>query len=275
MLNAHKVSVHRGGRALLDGFTARFAPAELAMVVGANGAGKTTLLRCLNGELPPTHGSVEFARRPLAHWSRVQLARARAVLPQQSSLDFPFIVGDVALMGRMPHATSAAENRAIAAEALALCDCAHLTARAYTSLSGGEQQRVQIARVIAQIYRRRAAREPECEPEHERFLLLDEPVAALDLSHQYALMRLLKRLQSEHKIGIVCALHNLNLVAQFADRALVMQRGKLVADGAPLEVFTESLMREVFNLEVAVQRHPENNAIPLLIPRLTNDSNIN
>lgn len=261
MLRANGVSVRIGPHRLLDNLTAEFAPGELAMVIGPNGAGKTTLLRCLDGELTPTEGSVELAHRPVGQWPRIELARLRAVLPQQSTLDFPFSVNDVVLMGRMPHPTSEAENRAIAAEVLEWCDCAQLGERAYTSLSGGEQQRVQTARVLAQIRGPAASK--------ERFLLLDEPASALDLSHQYALLRLLKRLSARDGIGIVCTLHNLNLVAQFADRAIVIDRGMLVADGAPLEVFTEETLGHVFNLEVAVRRHPDDDSIPLLIPRLT------
>ena len=257
-LTANGVSVRIGPHRLLDNLTAEFTAGELAVVIGPNGAGKTTLLRCLDGELTPTEGSVELARRPLKQWPRIELARRRAVLPQQSTLDFPFSVNDVVLMGRMPHPTSEAENRAIAAEVLEWCDCAQLGERAYTSLSGGEQQRVQTARVLAQIHAPAST---------ERFLLLDEPASALDLSHQYALLRLLKRL-SRDGIGIVCTLHNLNLVAQFADRAVVIDRGMLVADGAPLEVFTEETLSHVFNLEVAVGCHPDDASIPLLIPRL-------
>ncbi len=260
MLKANHLTVRIGAQVLLDDFTVDFAAGQLTMVVGPNGAGKTTLLRCLDGELAPTEGGVELAHRAIGDWPRDQLARARAVLPQRSTLDFPFSVNDVVLMGRMPHPTSDAQDRAIAAEVLAWCDCAQLSARAYTSLSGGEQQRVQIARVLAQIGQPRAAQ--------ERFLLLDEPVAALDLSHQYALLRLLKRLSGQDQVGVVCTLHNLNLVAQFADRAIVIDQGMLVADGAPIEVFTEETVSAVFNLDVSVQKHPENDSIPLIIPRL-------
>ncbi len=260
MLRANSISVSMGGRLLLDNFSVDFHPGELAMVVGPNGAGKTTLLRCLDGELSPSGGGVELAGRAVQAWRRADLARHRAVLPQQSTLNFPFSGRDVALMGRMPHATTAAENHAIATRALGLCDCAHLAERAYTSLSGGEQQRVQTARALAQIIAPGAA---------PRFLLLDEPVSALDLSHQYALLKTLKRLAVDDRLGVVCTLHNLNLAAQFADRAIIMERGLLVADGAPGEVFTEETISQVFDLEVSVQRHPDNPAIPLLIPKLS------
>lgn len=262
MLIARDISVTIGTHRLLDNFSATFAAGELSMVVGPNGAGKSTLLRCLDGELMPSTGEVTLAQRPLREWARPELARTRAVLPQRSTLDFPFSVIDVVLMGRMPHPSTPTQNHAIALEALAACDCAELGERAYTSLSGGEQQRVQTARVLAQIYTTRDA------ASNERFLLLDEPVSALDLSHQYALLRLLKRLSRNDNIGIVCTLHNLNLVAQFADRAIIIDRGMLVADGAPIEVFTEATVSNVFDLEVAVQPHPDDNSVPLLVPRL-------
>ncbi len=264
MLQVDGVSFQIGAYTLIDRFTVQFAAGELVMLVGPNGAGKTTLLRCLDGELSPTYGHVILAGKPLGTWSHHELARRRAVLPQQSTLDFRFTVYDVILMGRIPHLTSDAENCAIAKIVIELCGCTDLSERDYTSLSGGEQQRVQTARVLAQIYDSSASQ--------ERFLLLDEPVSALDLNHQYALMRLLTRLKSEQKIGIVCAMHNLNLVAQFADRAVVMERGIMVADGAPIDVFTEETISNVFDLEVSVQPHPEDASIPLLIPKLSQNA---
>lgn len=260
MLKINRLSVQAGGRMLLDDLTLAFAAGELAMVVGPNGAGKTTLLRCLDGELTPARGRVELAGRALRDWPRRELARARAVLPQQSTLEFPFSARDVVLMGRMPHSSGDAEDRAIATRALEMCDCAELEERAYPSLSGGEQQRVQTARVLAQMWGPQSAA--------GRFLLLDEPASALDLSHQYQLLNLLKNLTRTDRIGVICTLHNLNLVAQFADRAVVIDRGMLVADGAPMEVFTEETIGHVFDLDVAIRPHPDNPAVPLLIPRL-------
>ena len=314
-----------GDRALLDDLTLTFAPGELTAVVGPNGAGKTTLLRCLDGELAPSAGRVELAGRALGDWPRMELARARAVLPQQSTLDFPFSALDVALLGRIPHfgggggrgGAGNAADRAIAMRALALCDCAGLEERAYPSLSGGEKQRVQTARALAQLFNAgdgggdvggdgdggagdgdgdagdgaggdgagdgRGGDDTGDGADGDgvggdsigdannagdtRFLLLDEPVSALDLRHQYQLLGLLKSL-SRDGLGVVCTLHNLNLVAQFADRAIIIDRGMLVADGAPLEVFTEETIGHVFDLEVRIRPHPDDPQVPLLIPRL-------
>lgn len=264
MLKIDHLCVRAGGRMLLDDLTLAFAAGELAMVVGPNGAGKTTLLRCLDGELPPSNGRVELAGRALGDWPRFELARARAVLPQQSTLDFPFSVRDVVLLGRIPHGSGGdAEDRAIARRALALCDCAGLEERAYPSLSGGEKQRVQTARVLAQLFDARLSDGHDA----ARFLLLDEPASALDLRHQYQLLILLKTLTRADRIGVVCALHNLNLVAQFADRAVIIDRGMVVADGAPPEVFTEETLSHVFDLDVGIHPHPDDAEVPLLIPR--------
>ncbi|MGR3914288.1 MAG: heme ABC transporter ATP-binding protein [Gammaproteobacteria bacterium] len=259
MLVARNLTLQIGAQVLLDDFSAEFGEGEVSIVAGPNGAGKTTLLRCLNGELRPARGCVELARRPLGDWPRAELARHRAALPQDSALDFPFTALDVTLMGRMPHSTSHADNRAIAARALGLCDCAQLAERAYTSLSGGERRRVQIARVLAQIFSPGRAR---------RFLLLDEPAASLDVRHQYELLRLLRELSRAANIGVVCTMHDLNLAAQFADRALLIQNGRLLADGAPREVFTQQLIGGVFGLEAAVGAHPDASSVPLIIPRL-------
>lgn len=271
MLRASNLRVTAGGRALLDDVSLTFAPGELAAVVGPNGAGKTTLLRCLDGELAPAAGRVELHGRALADWRRRDLARARAVLPQQSTLDFPFSALDVVLLGRIPHASGDAADRKIARRALALSDCAGLDERDYPSLSGGEKQRVQTARALAQLFDGDGVGDGDGDTArggYARFLLLDEPTAALDLRHQYQLLGLLKTLARADGLGVVCALHNLNLVAQFADRATVLERGMVVADGAPLDVFTEETVGEVFDLDVNIRAHPDDARVPLLIPKL-------
>lgn len=262
MLSARGVTLQIGARSVLAGFSAEFACGEVSVIAGANGAGKTTLLRALDGELAPAHGRIEFANRALADWPRIELARRRAVLPQESRLDFAFSARDVVLMGRMPHATSDAENAAAAKRAMQLCECEKLSARAYTNLSGGERRRVQLARALAQIF---SAHE-------EKFLLLDEPAAALDLRHQYSLLQMLRNLAREENIGVVCTLHHLNLAAQFAARVLLIKEGKLFADGAPCKVFTREMIKQVFGVDATVQPHPQNAAIPLLIPTLPREN---
>ncbi len=245
---------------LLGNLSLELVPGQFTIIVGPNGAGKTTLLKCIDGEISPTAGAISIDGKALSKWDDLALARKRAVLPQHSTLDFPFTAEDVVLMGRIPHTTDEATNRLVTEQSLKKCDCESLLHRSYTSLSGGEQQRVQTARVFAQIWNEGS--------EDNRYLLLDEPVSALDLNHQYALMRNLKTFTEEENIGVICTLHNLNLAAQFAARTIVLDQGIIVADGQPSEVFTEETLSNVFNLDVTVSSHPEDPKIPLVIPRL-------
>lgn len=255
-----QLSVDIGRSRLVHNLSLDIPAGELCMVVGPNGAGKTTLLRALAGDIAPSAGAIHLGGKSLDQWSHHELALSRAVLPQYSSLDFPFTVMDVVLMGRMPHPANPRADEEIARDVLAHCDVAHLADRAFPTLSGGEQQRVQTARVLAQVWHSDGAT--------ARFLLLDEPVSALDLSHQYRLLGLLRQLARESRLGVICTLHNLNLAAQFADRCLILDRGRLVADGMPAEVFTLETLSNVFDLDIWIQQHPENPDIPLIVPRL-------
>ena len=260
MISISKLSVSVNSHRLLDEISLDFLPGQFTIIVGPNGAGKTTLLKCIDGGIAATSGEITIDGKPLLSWNNLSLARKRAVLPQHSSLDFPFTVEDVVLMGRIPHTSNDADNKRIILQCLEKCDCKDLLHRSYTSLSGGEQQRVQTARVFSQIWSE--------EQDINRYLLLDEPVSALDLNHQYALMRNLKSYAETESTGIVCTLHNLNLAAQFAARTVVLDRGLVVADGPPSEVFTEETLSNVFNLDVTVSSHPENSKVPLIIPKL-------
>ena len=260
MISISKLSVTVNSHRLLDNISLDFQPGQFTIIVGPNGAGKTTLLKCIDGGIATTSGEIVIDGKPLVGWNNISLARKRAVLPQHSSLDFPFTVEDVVLMGRIPHSSNDATNRRVTRQCLEKCDCKDLLHRNYTSLSGGEQQRVQTARVFSQIWSE--------DQDVNRYLLLDEPVSALDLNHQYALMRNLKSYAETENTGIVCTLHNLNLAAQFAARTVVLDQGLIVADGLPSEVFTEETLSNVFNLDVTVSSHPEDSNVPLIIPKL-------
>jgi iron complex transport system ATP-binding protein len=262
MYSLNNIRVDIGDQTILHPLSLDLDEGQLCMIVGPNGAGKTTLLRALTGELLPASGSIEFNRRPLNSWPRKPLARTRAVLPQSSILEFPFTVYDVVEMGRMPHITGDDENREITEQVMEVCDCIHLRERAFTYLSGGEQQRVQIARALAQVWKD--------EDNLNRFLLLDEPISALDLSHQYSILKTFTGLAHDRGIGIICIVHNLNLATQFADRCIILDQGRLVADGPPAGVFTEETLSNVFDLDIWIMPHPENPDIPLIIPKLHN-----
>ena len=216
---------------------------DLVALVGTNGSGKTTLLRLLTGVLKPDAGQVRFDGRPLPDWRRVDLARNVAVLPQQLDLPVGFRVAELVEMGRAPHArrlfgSTEADERAVA-RALADADALDLADRFADELSGGERQRVLVAMALAQ--------EPE-------LLLMDEPTLHLDLAHQVALLSTIRRLREQRGLTVLAVLHDLNLAASFAPRALVLDHGTIAADGAPRDIFTRELVGEVFRVAMQEAR---------------------
>ncbi|NCC41535.1 MAG: heme ABC transporter ATP-binding protein [Gammaproteobacteria bacterium] len=257
-LDAEGLRVRRGGRTLIDGVSLRLHPGEVLVILGANGAGKSTLLRCLSGELQPDAGEIRLNGRPLAHWTSGDCARRRAILPQQSALNFPFTALEVAAMGRLPHGGPGPGDAQIAAAALAAAEVQHLAERRYTTLSGGERQRVHLARILAQLW----TPLPNDEP---RYLLLDEPTASLDLAHQHATLALARRWTDRH-IGVLVVLHDLNLAAQYGDRIALMKDGRLLAVDRPQVVLKPTPIEHVFGLPVRVIPHPELDC-PLVIAR--------
>ncbi len=234
-------------RWLVQGVDLTACVGECVAIVGPNGAGKSTLFRLLSGEWQPSEGQIQFNQKALADWPLQQLATLRAVLPQSSGLQFPFKVEEVVLMGRMPHDTGYEVDQQIAREVMALCDVLPLQHRTYTQLSGGERQRVQLARVLAQIWKPVTA--------GKRLLLLDEPTSALDLSHQLALMNAVRHV-CESEVTTLVIVHDLNLAARFADRILMLHGGKPVAVGSPREVLRPDLLECVFDVKAKVIEHP-------------------
>jgi len=262
MYRAKQITVQLNSKTILENLNAHFDSGELCAVLGPNGAGKTSLLKALIGDLPISNGIIHFADRPLREWTIKDIARIRGVLPQNSRLNFPFTVRDVIEMGRFPHRTTREYNHQVVMETAELCDCSDLLDRSFLQLSGGEQQRIQIARVLAQIWKN--------EMEMPGFLFLDEPVSSLDISHQYRIMQMLGEIAGQKNIGIVCVIHNLNLAAQSVDRCLILDEGRLVADGKPAHVFTEETISNVFDIDIWIREHPEDSNIPFIIPKLKN-----
>lgn len=257
-LEAESLCIRRGGRTLIQDLSLSLAAGEVLAVIGANGAGKSTLLRSLSAELRPDRGEMRLNGQALSAWPAGELAKRRAVLPQHSPLDFPFIAFEVVLMGRIPFGGPSTEDVHRASRALAEVEIAHLAERRYTTLSGGERQRVHLARVLAQIWDPLPEREP-------RFLLLDEPTSSLDIAHQHATLALARR-WARHDLGVLVVLHDLNLAAQYADRVAVLKAGQLLAVGAPETVLEPVLIAEAFGLPVQILAHPELGC-PLIVPR--------
>jgi iron complex transport system ATP-binding protein len=251
LVRAEGLVVELGGRPVLRGADVAVRAGELVALVGPNGAGKTTLLAALAGDVGRAAGRVEVDGAALEGWTPLDLARRRAVLPQQVQLGFPFLVEEVVAMGRSPWAGTDAEARDAAAVAAALqeADVAHLVGRRFPTLSGGERARVALARVLAQ---------------STQLVLLDEPTAALDVHHQEVVLAALRR-RVDGGAGVVVVLHDLDLAAAHADRVVVVARGRVAADGPPAAVLTGPRLSDVYAHPIEVLPHPRTGA-PLVVP---------
>ncbi|MCX5045868.1 heme ABC transporter ATP-binding protein [Aldersonia sp. NBC_00410] len=251
-LRAHDVTVRRRGVTVLDGVDFHVSVGEVVALVGPNGAGKSTLLAALAGEHPAVHGDIELDGHPLAHWTPVQMAQRRAVLPQSHAVGFPFSAREIVAMGRAPWARTVRaedDDRRIDA-AMTGCDVQAFATRAFPTLSGGERARVALARVLAQ---------------DTTTVLLDEPTAALDLGHQETVMQI-ARGRAGDGAAVVVVLHDLGLAAAYADRVVVLDSGRVAADGPPGQVCTAALLSRVYDHPVEVITHPVTGAL-LVLPR--------
>ncbi len=248
MIVADGVSVAYGPRVVLRDVSLEVRAGEVVALVGPNGAGKSTLLRVLSGEHRSITGEVRYDGRAIGSLKLIDLARRRAVVPQQSALDFPFKVREVVLMGRTPHVhrLGATNDEEVVARSLSAVGLDSFGERSYLHLSGGERQRVHLARALTQI----------AEPvESGRALLLDEPVANLDLAHQHRVLDVARKLAGEG-VAVLVVLHDLNLAAQYADRIAILARGSVCACGTPATVLTEDQLSSVYETPVTVVDHP-------------------
>ncbi|MFQ5457682.1 MAG: ABC transporter ATP-binding protein [Myxococcota bacterium] len=229
------------------------APGEVVGLLGPNGSGKSTLLRILSGLLTPAEGTVEIHGKPAGALTRKESAREIAMVLPEGGREVPFRVEPLVLLGRSPYlgdlAWEGPEDLRIAREAMARAGVAHLAERFFDALSLGERQRVMLAQGLAQ------------EP---RVLLLDEPVAHLDIHHQVEIHALLENLAREKGVTIIAVSHDLNLAAEFCDRLALLSRGRIRAEGRPEAVISEALLEEVYRSRVLVDRNPKSGA-----PRVT------
>lgn len=219
---------------------------EIVVLLGPNGAGKSSVLNLLSGQRSPTHGQALMAGIDIGDWALRNKARRMAVLAQTSTLSFAYKVEDVVGLGRIPHDSGRVKNQAIVEQCLALMDVLPLRQRLYTELSGGEQQRVQLARVLAQSY----VDDAQCS-----FLLLDEPTAALDLSHQQLILQSCQERASKN-CGVVMVLHDLNLAFRYADRLVLLDKGRIVAQGSAEQLADAQLIRSVYGVDAHIVKHP-------------------
>ncbi len=247
-LLAQRIGFRVGDSTLLQGVDLLLKYGEVCAILGPNGAGKSTLLSVLAGLRAPDTGAVWLNGQPLLTDQLHRVAQHRAVLPQDTAVAFDFTVQEVVELGRYPHRLQPSLQEAdIVQAAMAATGVSALAHRPVGSLSGGERARAQLARVMAQIWEA----PPDGAP---RWLLLDEPTAALDLRHQHATLSTVRRWAREQGVGVLAVLHDLNLALRYADQVWVLDRGRLQVSGAPAEALTPALVQRVWQVQASTVR---------------------
>ena len=246
MIRARNISVNAGGRALLRSVDLEIRPGQFTAVAGPNGAGKSSLVRVLSGEQDPRTGEVTINGREAGKHSPAQLARVRSVLPQNSNVQFGFTVQQIVEMSRQSSMLSHKRGVEVVQQVMDFTGVWGWRGRNYLTLSGGEQQRVQLARVLAQVW--------ETQP-FSRYILLDEPTSSLDLAQQQSTFALVKQ-ACERNIGVLAIVHDLNQVTQFADTLYFLKEGSIVAGGTPKDVLTKRIIEETFCCRVNIYHDP-------------------
>jgi len=266
-ISATDLQIVFGTKKIIDIADFAIAAGEIAIIIGPNGAGKSTLLRALAGDLTPWQGIVNYDDTPLHRLRPRDLAGRRAVLSQSVDVAFPFTVFEVVRLGILAgtHGLDPQSARNLPHEALARVGLAGFEHRFYAGLSGGEQQRVQLARVLCQAWLPVVRGEP-------RFLFLDEPSASLDIRHQLLVLDIAAG-YARAGGGVLAILHDLNLAASYADRLIVMSNGIIAAEGRPQKVLTTELLRDVFGVNLPVGMAPAAPE-PFILPQMARVNNL-
>ena len=267
MLEVFDISYRKKQKQILDHVSFRLRAGEFMAVLGSNGAGKSSLLRCLIGDWQADDGTMVFKNRKLEMWDAKHLAIERAYMAQHHPVNMPFNVFDIVAMGRYPYNKGRLKTSDLRelAEALKASGLWKMKDRLYSSLSGGEQQRVQLARVLAQMGYRN---------ESSKLLLLDEPVNHLDMYHQHKMMQQAKDM-AERGHAVLSVLHDVNMAALYADTILVLKEGKILAHGTPEEVISSELIREAYGYHAVISRHPIAGCPMVLINQQKTEKNNN
>ena len=239
------VVVDYGSIPALQGVSLEVHAGDMAGIIGPNGSGKSTLLRTIARVLRPSRGCVLLDGADVLSWDTKQLARRLGVVAQESPITFEFTALEIVLMGRAPYLgrmqAESEADLAVARQVMEQTDCWQVAQRPITQLSGGEKQRVIIARALAQ--------QPE-------ILLLDEPTTALDINHQVEILDIIARLNRSEGVTTLLVMHDLNLASQYCDYLVVLKEGRVSAVGTPEEVITTETISAVYGAEVVVTRHP-------------------
>ena len=245
LIEIRNVSLQYGSSDVVRDVSVQIEEGEFFVIIGPNGAGKTTLLKSITGLHHLTAGEILLRQRSVTKYSRKELARSLAMVPQHINAEFPFTVAETVIMGRYPHlgllAVEGKHDLEIAEQAMAFTEVLHLADRRLGQLSGGERQRVIIARAICQ---------------QSKVLLLDEPTASLDPAHQLRIMDLMERLRQQEQITIIMVSHDLNLASAYADRLLLLNEGRVTALGTPNEVLSGDTLEQSYGCRLHVDEHP-------------------
>ncbi len=244
LIQVEKLSVSIGSHHILNHVSTQFQRSQFTVLLGPNGTGKSTLLKAISNEIPH-QGKCVVLDKDIKHWQRNRLAQHFGVLPQASSLTFNFNVQEVVELGGMSLKLSQAQLEQVVWRNMQQTHVEHLAQRLYPTLSGGEKQRVHLARVLTQIE----------QAGEDKILFLDEPTSALDLSHQHHTLKLAQQM-AQQGACVIAVLHDLNLAAQYADRLVILNQGQIVADGTPWQVLTEDKIAEVYQWHTSVISHP-------------------
>lgn len=241
MLSAENISSKVGNKYLLEETSLQFEEGLFHVIMGANGAGKSTLLKILAGDQKPSSGKVLLDEKELSHYTKKELAVRRSVLSQHYNITFPILVNDMVMMGRYPYfsANPTAKDISICKEAMQLMDVYEFRERDYNTLSGGEAQKAQMSRVLAQIW--------EAKEGEEKLLFLDEPVSHLDVKYQHQLLQAAKNLCKQHTT-VIAILHDINLTLTFADKILFMKQGKVLYETKNLNDISSEIIKDVFDV---------------------------
>lgn len=246
-LDLINISLYNKDFRILNGLNLSLSPGKFTAIIGPNGAGKSSLLKILSGECRSYTGNIHWGKRNWNGLSDKEMSTQRAMLRQQFHMTFSFEVSDILEMGRYPHQKSNAYNQSIIQEVMACLQLENLLHKSYHTLSGGEQQRVQLGRVLAQIW----------DAPKEAVLLLDEPVSALDIRYQHQLLHMLQKLAAEKGWLVLAVLHDLNQVMQYADEVVLMKKGTIVSSGKPMEVMTPENLKESYHIHASWINHEE------------------
>jgi len=259
MIETKALGVSLSGKTIISDIAFSAEPGEVTAIVGPNGSGKTTLLRALSGDIA-YKGTAYLDGRSFAEIKPWQMAARRAVLPQASALSFPFTVREIVKIGLTGgySGVSRDEEKRLPDLALQRVDLAGFGGRLYQELSGGEQQRVQLARVLCQVWKPVVDGKP-------RYLFLDEPISSLDIRHQIVVMEIARDFAAEGG-GVIAILHDLNLTAMFADRIAVMCQGRLDTIGSPQEALTDERLERVYECALRVGVPPAR-GVPFVLPQ--------